>query len=62
MGYARYYREAEQAVLAALRAVKGALDSVKGVRREHVQILDDVRATLEEALEELRRARPKGVV
>lgn len=62
MGYAQHYREAERSVLSALRAVKGALDSVKGVRREHVQILDEVRTTLEEALEELRRARPRGVV
>lgn len=62
MGYAQHYREAERSVQSALRAVKGALDSVKGVRREHVQILDEVRTTLEEALEELRRARPRGVV
>lgn len=62
MGYATHYKEAERSVLAALRAVKGALDSVKGVRREHVQTLDEVRTTLEQALEELRRARPKGVV
>ncbi|MGH7539716.1 MAG: hypothetical protein ACRELC_01835 [Gemmatimonadota bacterium] len=62
MSYTKQYEEAEHALRGALDAVTRALTTVKGVRREHVQVLDRVRTTLEQALEELRKARPKGAL
>jgi hypothetical protein len=60
-GYGARFKEAEEAILAAQSCVGGALDTARGGRREHVQMLDAVRETLDDALAKLRKARPNDI-
>lgn len=59
--YPEQYKETEAVFLDALQALEEAIASAMVGRTEHVQTLDRSREALEQALFQLREARPNEI-